>query len=95
MRSAILSVCAVVALVCAFLWLAISTPAPYSDEHRVFTAKDQRLLQADYPGGVFRSSTLYIYCQPRKGTAWGDTVWMFSDGRTVWPRETCWRFPRE
>lgn len=95
MRSAILSVCVVVICLSAFGWLLFTTPAPYSDEHRAFTPKDQRLLERDYPGGVFKSATLYIWCQPRKDNRWGDTVLMHSDGRTIWPNQTCWRWPRE
>lgn len=95
MRSAALSICAVVICLSAFGWLLFTTPAPYSDEHRAFTAKDQRLLEAEYPGGTFHSARLYIWCQPRKDNRWGDVVWMYSDGRTLWVNQSCWRWPRE
>lgn len=94
MRSAILSICAVVICLCAFGWLLYTTPAPYSDEHRVFTAKDQRLLEAEYPGGTFINARIYAWCSPRKDGRWGDIVLMYSDDRTIWPGRACWRFPR-
>ena len=95
MKSAVLSICAVVLCLSLFGWLLYTTPAPYSDEHRVFTPRDQRLLERDYPGGMYASASLYVTCVRRQDSLWGDQVWMHSDGRTTWPNRACWRWPRE
>ena len=93
MRSAIASIAVVTLLVCAFLWLASATPAPYSDAHRVFTRTDQIQMEIRYPGGYYPNARTYVFCSP-VNERWGETVLMRADGSTAWLRTTCWRLPR-
>lgn len=95
MRFAVGSVISLLLVLALFANAMNGAPTPYSDSHQVFTPRDQRLLEADYPGGYYPNARLYVWCQPRRGTPWGDTVWMYADDRTVWPNRTCWRFPRQ
>lgn len=95
MRFAVGSVISFLFVLALFANVLSGAPTPWSDPHRAFTRADERTLEAHYPGGIYRSRTLYVWCAPRKDRTWGDAVWMHSDGRTTWPNQTCWRWPRD
>lgn len=83
--------CAISVLFCALLYLnvAVSAPTPWSAPHEVFSWTDERLLEAQIPGGRFLSRSTYLRCEKD-----GRFVMYHADGRTSWVGTECWGWRR-
>ena len=83
--------CVLTVLVCVLLFVnaALSAPTPWSAPHDVFSWTDERLLEAQLPGGRFLSRSTYLRCEKD-----GRYVAYHADGRTTAMGGTCWSFRR-
>ena len=89
MRFAIGSAIALLFCVALFANAATSAPTPWSAPHETFSRSDERLLEAQLPGGRFISRSVYLRCEKD-----GRFVAYWADGRTTWHGGSCWSFRR-
>lgn len=89
MRFAVGSAIAVLFCVALFAVAATSAPTPWSASHQTFTRADERLIEAQLPGGRYLSRSTYLRCEKD-----GRFIAYHADGRTTWVGTTCWDYRR-
>lgn len=83
--------CAISLLFCVGLYLnvAMGAPQPWSAPHEKFSYTDERLLEAQLPGGRFLSRHVYQRCEKD-----GRLVQYRADGLQVYVGVQCWDWRR-